>query len=91
VRRPGGRTPDGPSHPPPPPAAPQILEATIKFKWGALPAEQREGIKTYASNLIIKYSTDEALFRSQSTFLRKLDVILVQVRLPACLPACPEP
>lgn len=77
--------------PPPPPAAPQILEATIKFKWGALPAEQREGIKTYASNLIIKYSTDEALFRSQSTFLRKLDVILVQVRLPACLPACPEP
>lgn len=57
----------------------QILEATIKFKWGALPAEQREGIKSYVSNMIIRYSTNETLFRGQATFLRKLDVILVQV------------
>ena len=32
----------------------QILEEVIKFRWGALPDEQREGIKTYISNLIIK-------------------------------------
>lgn len=63
----------------PTPRCTQILEATIKFKWGALPVEQREGIKTYVSNLIIKYSTDDALFRTQATFLRKLNVILVQV------------
>lgn len=57
----------------------QILEATIKFKWGALPLDQREGIKSYLSNLIIKFSTDEALFRKERTFLNKLNVVLVQV------------
>lgn len=41
----------------------QILESVIKFRWGALPAEQREGIKNYVSNLIIKYATNEAMFR----------------------------
>lgn len=33
---------------------PQILENVIRFKWGALPVEQREGIKTFLSNLIIR-------------------------------------
>ena len=55
------------------------MESVIKYKWGALPLEQREGIKTYVSNLIIKYSTDETLFRTQTTFLKKLNVILVQI------------
>lgn len=41
----------------------QILESVIKFRWGALPVEQREGIKNYVSNLIIKYATNEQLFR----------------------------
>lgn len=57
----------------------QILESVVRFKWGALPMEQREGIKTYLSNLIIKYSTDEASFRSQHFFLGKLNVVLVQI------------
>ncbi len=34
-----------------------MLEGVIKTRWGALPDAQREGIKTYISNLIIKYST----------------------------------
>lgn len=51
----------------------------IKFKWAALPPEQREGIKNYASNLIIKYSTNEQLYRSESTFISKLNLILVQI------------
>jgi hypothetical protein len=43
---------------PPCPSSPcQVLEAVIKTRWGALPDAQREGIKTYISNLIIKYST----------------------------------
>lgn len=37
----------------------QILESVIKTRWGALPDEQREVLKTYISNLIIKLSTDE--------------------------------
>lgn len=58
----------------------QILESVIKFKWAALPAEQREGIKTYVSNLIIRYSTtSEQEYRSQSTFVNKLNLILVQI------------
>ena len=57
----------------------QILESVIKFRWGALPEEQRQGIKNYISNLIIKLSSDDQTFRRQKVFLNKLNVILVQV------------
>lgn len=57
----------------------QILENVIRFKWGALPEDQREGIKTFLSNLIIRFTTDEALFRKESTFVNKLNIILVQI------------
>jgi hypothetical protein len=63
---------------------PQILESVIKFRWAALPAEQREGIKNYISNLIIKYSTNEQLYRSESTFINKLNLILVQILKQVC-------
>jgi Importin-beta N-terminal domain len=43
----------------------QILEEVIKYRWGALPEEQREGIKNYISNMIIKLSTNEASFRRE--------------------------
>jgi len=62
-----------------PPATRQILESVIRFKWGALPAEQREGVRNFLSNLIISYTTDEALFRSETTFVNKLNIILVQI------------
>lgn len=57
----------------------QILENVIKFRWGALPEEQRQGIKNYISNLIIKLSSDEQTFRRQKVFVNKLNIILVQV------------
>mmetsp|Transcript_36522 Transcript_36522/g.81303 ORF Transcript_36522/g.81303 Transcript_36522/m.81303 type:complete len:1073 (+) Transcript_36522:318-3536(+) len=57
----------------------QILESVIRFKWGALPGEQREGIKNFLSNLIIRFTMDEALFRKETTFVNKLNIILVQV------------
>jgi exportin-1 len=57
----------------------QILEEVIKFRWGALPDEQRIGIRNYVSNLVIKISTNEVLFRQEKMFLNKLNVILVQV------------
>ena len=65
----------------------QILEDVIKFRWGALPEEQREGIKSYISNLIIKLSTDEGAFRREKVFINKLNIILVQVLCPEGLPA----
>lgn len=57
----------------------QILESTVKYRWGALPDEQRQGIRNYISNLIIKFSTDEALFKSEKLFLKKLNLVLVQI------------
>lgn len=57
----------------------QILENVIKFRWGQLPEEQRQGIKNYISNLIIKLSSEEQTFRKQKVFLNKLNIILVQV------------
>jgi exportin-1 len=77
----GKRLTPSPPHNQPPTKKPdkQILESVIKYKWGALPQEQREGIKTYLSNLIIASCADDALFRQQATFLKKLDVALVQV------------
>ena len=61
----------------------QILEEVIKFRWGALPDEQREGIRNYISNLIIKLSSDEVAFRRERVFLNKLNIILVQARPPS--------
>ena len=67
------------AHPPMPAAsaaaAAQVLEAVVRTRWGALPDAQREGIKTYCSNLIIKLSTDEKAFRSERTFLNKLNLV----------------
>ncbi|GAX79005.1 hypothetical protein CEUSTIGMA_g6445.t1 [Chlamydomonas eustigma] len=57
----------------------QILENVIKFKWGALPIEQREGIRNFLSNLIIRFTLDEGLFRQESTFVNKLNILLVQI------------
>ena len=57
----------------------QILEEVVKYRWGALPDEQREGIKNYISNLIIKLSSEETTFRKERMFLNKLNLILVQV------------
>jgi len=57
----------------------QILESVIKYRWLTLPAEQRDGIKNYISNLIIKLSSDEAVYRREHAFLSKLNVVLVEV------------
>lgn len=51
----------------------------IRSRWGALPDAQREGIKNYVSNLIIKISTDEGAFRRERTFLNKLNLVLVDI------------
>lgn len=57
----------------------QILEAVVRTRWGALPDAQREGVKTYVSNLIIRLATDEAAFRAQRTLVAKLNLVLVDV------------
>lgn len=64
----------------------QILEDVIKRRWGALPDEQRAGVRNFVSNMIIACASAEAPSKSSSraskderTFLHKLDVALVQI------------
>ncbi|CAH1183729.1 unnamed protein product [Ceutorhynchus assimilis] len=57
----------------------QILEEVIKTRWKCLERQQREGIKKYIVQLIIKTSGDQESLERSRTFLNKLNVILVQV------------
>ena len=57
----------------------QILEKVIKHRWGAIDDTQRAGIRNFVSNLIIKLSSDEQLFRQEKVYLNKLNIALVQV------------
>uniref|UniRef100_A0A7I4EZM4 Importin N-terminal domain-containing protein n=1 Tax=Physcomitrium patens TaxID=3218 RepID=A0A7I4EZM4_PHYPA len=57
----------------------QVLEGVIKYRWNALPVEQRDGIKNYISDLIVQLSSNEASFRTERLYVNKLNIILVQV------------
>ena len=59
----------------------QILESVIKTRWKVLPRNQCEGIKKYIVGLIIKTSSDQQLMEKEKTYLNKLNMILVQVRV----------
>ncbi|KAK9095683.1 hypothetical protein Scep_027152 [Stephania cephalantha] len=57
----------------------QVLEGVIKYRWNALPAEQRDGMKNYISEVIVQLSSNEASFRRERLYVNKLNVILVQI------------
>ncbi|PKU62461.1 protein EXPORTIN 1A [Dendrobium catenatum] len=57
----------------------QVLEGVIKYRWNALPTEQRDGIKNYISDLIVQLSSNEASYRREKLYVNKLNIILVQV------------
>ncbi|KFK37753.1 hypothetical protein AALP_AA3G025500 [Arabis alpina] len=57
----------------------QVLEGVIKYRWNALPVEQRDGMKNYISEVIVQLSKDEASYRSERLYVNKLNVILVQI------------
>ncbi|KAJ6805232.1 protein EXPORTIN 1A [Iris pallida] len=57
----------------------QVLEGVIKYRWNALPVEQRDGMKNYISDVIVQLSSNEASFRPERLYVNKLNVILVQV------------
>lgn len=57
----------------------QLLEGVIKTRWKALPREQCEGIKSYIVALIIKIASDAESLEKNKMFLKKLNVILVQI------------
>ncbi|KAL4595811.1 hypothetical protein ACB098_12G098700 [Castanea mollissima] len=57
----------------------QVLEGVIKYRWNALPVEQRDGMKNYISDVIVQLSSNEASFRIERLYVNKLNVILVQI------------
>ncbi|KAL7108096.1 hypothetical protein ACP275_06G093800 [Erythranthe tilingii] len=57
----------------------QVLEGVIKYRWNALPAEQRDGMKNYISEVIVKLSSDDISFRRERLYVNKLNIILVQI------------
>ncbi|XP_063392706.1 exportin-1 [Cydia fagiglandana] len=57
----------------------QILEQVIQTRWKVLPRNQCEGIKKYIVGLIIKNSSDPITMESNKVFLKKLNLILIQV------------
>jgi len=56
-----------------------ILGEAINTRWKILPAEQRNGIKNYIVNLVIKLSSDEATMAANKTYIPKLNNILVAI------------
>ncbi|KAJ9678510.1 hypothetical protein PVL29_020635 [Vitis rotundifolia] len=59
----------------------QVLEGVIKYRWNALPVEQRDGMKNYISEVIVQLSSNEASFRRERLYVNKLNIILVQPML----------
>lgn len=57
----------------------QILEQVIQTRWKVLPRNQCEGIKKYIVGLIIKTSSDPVTMENNKVYLKKLNMILVQV------------
>ncbi|MCI20992.1 exportin-1-like, partial [Trifolium medium] len=55
-----------------------VLEGVIKYRWNALPAEQRDGMKNFISDIIVQLSSNEASFRMERLYVNKLNIILVQ-------------
>lgn len=56
-----------------------MLESVVKFRWKLLPAEQREGIRTYLVQKIIAVAQDERALRAEASLVSKLNLTLVQV------------
>ncbi|TKY71105.1 EXPORTIN 1A [Spatholobus suberectus] len=57
----------------------QVLEGVIKYRWNALPVDQRDGMKNFISDVIVQLSGNEASFRTERLYVNKLNIILVQI------------
>ncbi|GMN44193.1 hypothetical protein TIFTF001_013376 [Ficus carica] len=55
----------------------QVLEGVIKYRWNALPVEQRDGMKNYISDVIVQLSSNDSSFRLERLYVNKLNIILI--------------
>ncbi|OBZ86573.1 Exportin-1 [Choanephora cucurbitarum] len=56
-----------------------ILEEFIKVRWNTLPVEQRLVIRDFVVKTTIDISSNESTLRSETVYLNKLDLVLVQI------------
>eukprot|EP00405_Crypthecodinium_cohnii_P037941 CAMPEP_0206547162 /NCGR_PEP_ID=MMETSP0325_2-20121206/13138_1 /ASSEMBLY_ACC=CAM_ASM_000347 /TAXON_ID=2866 /ORGANISM="Crypthecodinium cohnii, Strain Seligo" /LENGTH=1109 /DNA_ID=CAMNT_0054046427 /DNA_START=312 /DNA_END=3641 /DNA_ORIENTATION=- len=56
-----------------------VLENVICTRWHVLPDDQKNGIKSYVVQLVIKISADEQFASTQKHFLTKLNETLVNI------------
>lgn len=56
-----------------------ILDDTVKNRWKALPDDQKNGIKTYITDLVINMGKDDDANANQKTLLSKLNQTLVSI------------
>ncbi|KAJ2659669.1 Karyopherin transporter [Coemansia sp. RSA 1200] len=57
----------------------QILEALIQTKWKILPDNQRNGIKNFVVEVILRTASTEESLRQNRVYVNKLNLILVQI------------
>jgi exportin-1 len=56
-----------------------VLEEAIKTHWKVIPSEQREGIRNFIVTKVITLSNSYEIMRQNSSFLGKLNLVLVQI------------
>ncbi|ORY88611.1 CRM1 C terminal-domain-containing protein [Leucosporidium creatinivorum] len=57
----------------------QIMDKLIKSRWKVLPEDQRSGIRNFIVGVIVKSSGDETTLRKEKAYVKKLNLILVQI------------
>ncbi|KAG1054076.1 hypothetical protein G6F43_003887 [Rhizopus delemar] len=57
----------------------KILEKFVQTRWNTLPSDNRNAIRYFIVNVIIKISSDEANFNKERTYINKLNMVLVQI------------
>mmetsp|Transcript_6605 Transcript_6605/g.11084 ORF Transcript_6605/g.11084 Transcript_6605/m.11084 type:complete len:1124 (+) Transcript_6605:163-3534(+) len=57
----------------------QVLSEAINTHWKVIPPEQREGIRSYVVGKIIALSSSDEQMKLHSTFLSRLNLVLVQI------------
>jgi exportin-1 len=58
-----------------------LMEDVIQTRWNLLSDEQRLSIRNFLVDLLIKSVNDDNTFNTQSHFINKLNIVIVQVFL----------
>jgi exportin-1 len=56
-----------------------ILESSVRYRWKALPVEQKNGIRNFTLNLIMKLASDPSTLHSEAQIISKLNRVIVEI------------